>query len=53
MRTYVVFDCTTLSADRDVTLFGPRWLAHALAALRSRLTGRFHDFAPAGWGRAG
>ncbi len=44
MRTYTVFDCTTLSTDRDVTLFGPACLARGLAVVLSWVTGRMHDY---------
>jgi hypothetical protein len=44
MRTYLIFDCTVLASPADRTLFGPARAARALAAWRSFVTGRLHDF---------
>lgn len=44
MRSYLIFDCTTLDTAADVTVYGPEIVARIAAAWRSRLTGRFHDY---------
>lgn len=31
MKTYRIFDTHTMSQDKDVMVFGPRWLARCIA----------------------
>lgn len=44
MKTYRIFDCTTISQANDRFIFGFDWMAKAYAFVMTAKTKRFHDY---------
>lgn len=44
MKTYRIFDCTTIIATNDRFIFGFEWMAVVYCIVMTRITKRFHDF---------
>lgn len=44
MKTYRIFDCTTILTTTDRFIFGFEWMARAYAFVLTAKTRRFHDY---------